>query len=46
MQVNFPHWVWLILGAMAVLILMALCKADFSIGAHGMHFTQDLIHSQ
>ena len=43
MNINFPNWTWWILGVILVLIVMTLCKADFSIGSHGMHFVQGLV---
>jgi hypothetical protein len=43
MQVNFPSWIWWILGVMLLLIVMGVCKADFSVGSQGLHFTQGLI---
>lgn len=43
MQVNFPYWVWWIGGVILLLILMALCRADFSVGSQGIHFTQNLV---
>ncbi len=44
MNIQFPQWVWWVLGAMLLLIVMGICKADFSVGASGIHFTQGLIH--
>ncbi len=43
MNVNFPYWVWWILGVILILIIMAVCKADFTIGSSGIHFTQGLV---
>ncbi len=45
---HLPGWlmnlIWATLGLIILLIIMAIFKADFSIGSHGIHFTQDLIH--
>ncbi len=44
MNINFPSWVWFVLGIVLLLIVMALCKADFSVGSQGIHFTQHLVN--
>ena len=44
MNVNLPQWIWWCLGVILLLVIMAICKADFSVGSQGIHFTQGLIH--
>jgi hypothetical protein len=43
MNLNLPSWIWWCLGVILLLIVMALCKADFSIGSGGIHLTQHLV---
>jgi bacteriorhodopsin len=40
---NLPKWAWWMIGVAVILIIAAVLKIDFSIGAGGIHFTQGLV---
>lgn len=40
---NIPKWCWWILGVMLVIVVCVLLKFNISVGASGIHATQDLI---
>lgn len=40
---NFPKWIWIIIGIVAILILLAVCRVNVSIGSNGFHITQGLV---
>jgi hypothetical protein len=42
-QINFPNWMWWLIGAMIVVILCVVCKLNFNVGYEGIHFTQGLV---
>lgn len=42
-MLNIPKWVWFVLWAMVLLVVLVLLKFNFSIGSDGIHFTQHLI---
>jgi hypothetical protein len=44
MSLNFPNWVWWILGIVVIIIVCVVLKIDLNIGSHGLHITQGLVN--
>jgi hypothetical protein len=41
---KLPKWLWWIVCAAVILIVLALLKFDISVGSQGVHVQQHLIH--